>query len=72
MKATADEVALYTESRQRMSGYRPTKDGPSWAADPDIWKKAEEAVDPEGKGSDYDDPWAVVAYVYSKMGGGKK
>ena len=48
-------------------------DGPSWAADPDIWAKAEEAVDPEGDGAaKYEDPWAVVASVYEKMGGTRK
>ena len=42
---------------------------PAWAASPDIWDKAEKAVDPEGKGSKYKDPYAVVSHVYKKMGG---
>jgi hypothetical protein len=58
--------------RDMMKGYEQHEDGPIWAADPGIWKKAEESVDPTGKGSDYDDPWAVVAYVYERMGGSVK
>lgn len=40
--------------------------------DEDIWKKAKESVDPEGKGSHYDNPYAVVTDVYKKMGGRMK
>ena len=42
---------------------------PAWAASPAIWEKAEKAVDPEGKGSKYTEPYAVVSHVYRKMGG---
>ena len=42
---------------------------PAWAASPAIWDKAEKAVDPEGKGSKYREPMAVVAHVYKKIGG---
>ena len=45
-------------------------EGPEWASDDSVWKKAEKEVDPEGKGKEkYNDPWAVVADVYKKMGG---
>lgn len=45
-------------------------DNPSWAKDHGIWKKALKAVKPEGKGADkFDNPYAVVAHVYKKMGG---
>lgn len=45
-------------------------DNPAWAKDHGIWKKALKAVQPEGKGSDkFDNPYAVVAHVYKKMGG---
>ncbi|MEE9592237.1 MAG: hypothetical protein V3W28_01500 [Thermoplasmata archaeon] len=42
---------------------------PKWAANPAIWEKAEKAVDPEGKGAKYREPWGVVVHVYRKMGG---
>ena len=43
---------------------------PSWAKDHGIWKKALKAVKPEDEGSDkFDNPYAVVAHVYKKMGG---
>lgn len=42
---------------------------PTWAINPDIWEKAEKAVDPDGAGAQYTEPWAVVIHVYSKMGG---
>ena len=44
-------------------------ENPPWATDHDTWERAKKAVDPEGKGADYDEPWAVVAHVYKKMGG---
>jgi hypothetical protein len=51
--------------------YDPEADGnpPSWAVQEGTWEKAKEAVDPEGKGVDFDEPWAVVAHVYKAMGG---
>jgi uncharacterized protein len=68
--------AFRAELRRVPEEYAPGEpsrgDGPSWAADPAIWSKAEAAVDPDGKGSDFDDPWAVVAYVYERMGGSVK
>lgn len=42
---------------------------PAWAVSPSIWDKAEAAVDPEGKGSKYSEPYAVVTHVYRRMGG---
>lgn len=52
-------------------GYDPEEDGnpPQWVEDEDTWEKAKEAVDPEGEDADYDEPWAVVAHVYQRMGG---
>lgn len=40
---------------------------PHWALDEDIWDKAKDAV--EDKWDEYDQPYAVVAHVYEKMGG---
>jgi len=56
-----------------MDDFDPKHNPPSWVADEDIWERAKEAVDPEGKGADeYDEPFAVVAHVYKQMGGGVK
>ena len=42
----------------------------SWVQDEAKWERAKEAVDPEGDGADkYDEPYAVVAAVYKRMGG---
>lgn len=62
------------EIMELTEGYDPEQHGnpPSWVEDEEIWEKAKEAVDPEGEGSKYDQPWAVVAHVYKKMGGGLK
>jgi hypothetical protein len=50
--------------------YDPEKDGnpPVWAANTDIWQQACRAIDPDK----YDDPWAVIAHVYDRLGGGIK
>jgi hypothetical protein len=45
---------------------------PSWVEDEAIWTRAKAAVDPEGEGVKYDEPWAVVVAVYRKMGGESK
>jgi hypothetical protein len=54
--------------------YDPEVDGnpAAWVADEDVWDRAKKAVDPEGEGAKYDQPWAVVAHVYEKMGGKRK
>lgn len=62
------------ETMALMEGYDPDLDGnpPAWVADEAMWDRAKRAVDPTGAGADYMEPWAVVAHVYEKMGGGKK
>jgi hypothetical protein len=40
---------------------------PQWAVDEELWEKAKDAV--EDKWDEYDEPYAVVAHVYQKMGG---
>lgn len=42
---------------------------PAGVVDAAKWAKAQMAVDPDGAGSQYADPWAVVAHVYKRMGG---
>lgn len=55
----------------KTTGYDPERDGnpPSWAVDESTWERAKDAVDPEGDGATYAEPWAVVAHVYKAMGG---
>jgi len=50
---------------------QPKQNPPQWVGKDDepTWERAKEAVDPEGEGSKYDEPWAVVVAVYEKMGG---
>jgi len=43
---------------------------PAWVADEDTWEKAKAAVEP--KWDEYDEPFAVTAAVYKKMGGSFK
>jgi hypothetical protein len=50
--------------------YDPDNNPGSWVLDEDKWERAKEAVDPEGEGGDkYDEPYAVVAATYKRMGG---
>lgn len=53
-----------------MQNYDPEmEDVPMWVANEDVWQRAMMAVDPEGMGGSYDDPYALVAAVYRKLGG---
>ena len=72
--AEVDAGEMDAETAALMDGYDPDIEGnpPAWVADEATWDRAKKAVDPEGKGAKYTEPWAVVALVYSKMGGGKK
>lgn len=59
--------------RKLMKGFDPEENPPKWVAHKAKWERAKEAVDPEGEGADkYDEPYAVVAHVYKRMGGGIK
>jgi len=56
--------------KKLMAGFDPEENPPAWVGDEAKWDRAKEAVDPEGDGEEkYDDPWAVVAHVYKRMGG---
>ena len=45
-------------------------DNPLWAKDHKTWNKAVKLIDPEGDGAEkFDNPYAVVAHLYKKMGG---
>ncbi len=59
--------------RKLMRGFDPEDNPPAWVTSEAKWDRAKEAVDPEGDGAEeYDEPWAVVAHVYKRMGGGIK
>lgn len=64
-EAAANPDPAITEALQS----EPPQEGapPSWASDPAMWTKAEEAVKPHW--ASYPDPWVVVAHVFKKLGG---
>lgn len=68
--ATLDSAKL-PEEVERWSKKSKAYDRPdnpaSWVGDEDLWEKAKEAVKPDW--DKYDEPYAVVASVYQKMGG---
>ncbi len=43
---------------------------PTWVADEATWKRAKAHVEPYW--DEYEEPWAVVSYVYKQMGGKTK
>lgn len=62
--------ALYGERSSWMKQSRELErpDNPaSWVGDEGTWEKAKAAVKP--RWDEYDEPYAVVAHVYEKMGG---
>jgi hypothetical protein len=65
--ALAEELAEAIEAAEEEG--EEVEQPPKWAASPSIWDRAEKAVDPEGKGSKYTEPYAVVTHVYRRMGG---
>jgi hypothetical protein len=74
LKAMLDEAAQEAAAQpdpaiQAALQSEPPQEGaaPSWASDPDMWLKAEEAVKPHWES--YPDPWVVVAHVFKKLGG---
>lgn len=68
LMALADELVEHMEAAEDDEEIE-LENPPKWAASPAIWDKAEQAVDPEGKGSKYSEPYAVVVHVYKRMGG---
>jgi hypothetical protein len=59
--------------RKLMRNFDPEDNPPAWVTSEAKWERAKEAVDPEGEGAEkYDEPWAVTAHVYKRMGGGIK
>lgn len=66
MELAEELVAMMEEAEEEGE---ELENPPAWAASPSIWDKAERAVDPEGKGSKYSEPYAIVVHVYKRMGG---
>jgi hypothetical protein len=58
---------------EKMQGFDfVVDDFPEWVTEPedqDKWNAAKDAVDPEGEGAKYDDPWLLIAHVYKRLGG---
>lgn len=71
VEEAADEAlsSMDPEVAEYLAGYDAERDGnpPEWVADEATWEKAVAAVKP--KWDDYEEPYAVVAHVYKKMGG---
>jgi hypothetical protein len=70
LKAAEDGAAAHDddEIEEAMKGYDPEVDGnPPGFVDEATWEKAKKAVQP--KWDDYDEPYAVLSYVYKQMGG---
>ena len=56
--------------KRLMADFDPEENPPAWVRDEEKWDRARDAVDPDGEGGEkYDEPWAVVAHVYKRMGG---
>ena len=73
LKAMLDEAVREGPSPdivEKLKTYNPEVDGnpPPWAEDADKWDRAVEAVKPYW--DKYDEPYAVVSTIYSKLGGG--
>lgn len=64
----ADQLVEEMEAAEEEEGVE-IEGPPAWAAAPAIWAAAEKSVDPEGKGSKYTEPYAVLVHVYKRMGG---
>jgi len=68
--AEDDEVAGHEEMAEHLAGFDPDEDeAPSGVKDIGLFKRAVGIVDPEGKGADYEKPYAVALALYWLMGG---
>lgn len=68
--AEDDEVAGHEEMAEHLAGFDPDEDeAPSGVKDVGLFKRAVGIVDPEGKGADYEKPYAVALALYWLMGG---
>ena len=72
--AGSNYSALAWENRdvhELVKDYDPKRDGnpPGFVSKEDepLWERAKKAVDPEGEGSTYDEPWAVVTHVFRRI-----
>ena len=70
-----DELDIPEEGKQQIEDWGKTPppvpgNPPAWVANESIWDKAKAQV--KKNWNSYDEPWAIVADVYEKMGGKKK
>jgi hypothetical protein len=68
--AAMEDGNIDSELIDLMTNFDPENNPPEWVTSKKTWERAKRAVDPNGKGAKYSEPWAVVAHVYRKMGGG--
>lgn len=61
--STVQEWIRKSRSRKRQDN------PPPWALDADKWDRARQAVERRGWDDAFADPWAMVAYIYKRMGG---
>ena len=68
--AEDDSAVGHEEMAEHLAGFDPDEDeAPSGVKDIGLFKRAVGIVDPEGKGADYEKPYAVALALYWLMGG---
>lgn len=65
-----EEMAGHEEMLEHLAGFDPDEDeAPSGVKDVGLWKRFVALVDPEGKGSQFEEPYAVALALYWLSGG---
>lgn len=65
MKSREKTMRLDDLEKMRRGRVGYTKNPPSWVTDEEAWERAYEAVEPRWE--TYDEPWAVVAFIYKRI-----
>jgi len=65
-----EEMAGHEEMLEHLAGFDPEEDeAPSGVKDVGLWKRFVALVDPEGKGAQFEEPYAVALALYWLSGG---
>lgn len=65
-----DDAPGHDEMLEHLAGFDPDEDeAPSGVKDVGLWKRFVALVDPEGKGSQFEEPYAVALALYWLSGG---
>ena len=65
-----EEMAGHEEMLEHLAGFDPDEDeAPSGVKDVGLWKRFVALVDPEGKGAQFEEPYAVALALYWLSGG---